>query len=218
MDSVAELLIEPGGVEQTLSRITHSARLTVPAADFASISIRHDNGRLETFAPTSPLMYRADGLQNELNEGPCFDALTDEDFIYCPDLGVDPRWPRFGPGASAMGLLSQLAFRLAHQGESYTILNLYARARNAFEDHHGVAYLFASHAKVVLAYSREVRALQAALSTRMTISRATGIVMERHGIDAERALELLAHMAQVRESNLLDVAERIVKPAIADEA
>lgn len=187
MRTVAESLSEPGDIEQTLTRITQTARAAVPGADFASISIRHHNGRLETVAPTNPLVYQIDAIQYLLNEGPCYDAVTTEDVIYCRDLGNDKRWPDFGPRASAFGLLSQLAIGLAHPGGSFTALNLYSSDLYAFEDHQGVANLFASQAKVVLRYAQQVQKLTCALSAGTTTRRATGAVRERQGVAAENA-------------------------------
>jgi len=213
MRTVAESLSEPGDIEQTLTRITHAACAAVPRADFASISIRHHNGRLETVAPTNPMVYRVDAIQYRLNEGPCYDAVTTEDVIYCRDLGNDQRWPNFGPRASAFGLMSQLAIGLAHPGGSFTALNLYSSDLYAFEDHQPVADLFASQAKVVLRYAQEVQKLTTALSIGTTIERATGIVMERHGIDAEDAFERLMRLAQSGHVELVELAERVVKRA-----
>lgn len=217
MHAVAESLSEPGDIEEAMGRITHTARATVAGADYASISIRHFNGRLETVAPTNPMVYQLDALQYDLNEGPCYDAVTSEDVIYCRDLGNDARWPRFGPRASAFGLLSQLAVGLAHPGGSFTALNVYSRDLYAFEDHEIVADLFASQAKVVLRYAREVQKLNTALSAGTTIGRATGIVMERHGVDSDQALERLVDLATNSKVDLVDIAERVVKRAVYED-
>lgn len=213
MHSVAGSLSEPGDIEQALARITGTAHAMVPGADYASISIRHHNGRLETVAPTSPMVYRVDALQYQLNEGPCYDAVTAEDVIYCRDLANDARWPRFGPRAAALGMMSQLAIGLAHPGGAYTALNLYARDLYAFEDHQVVADAFASQAKVVLRYAREVQKLNVALSTGTTIGRATGVVMERHRVDADGALDRLMQLAESQHVTLADIAERVLRRA-----
>lgn len=213
MRTVAASLSEPGDIEQALRRITNTAKATVAGVDCASISIRHHNGRLETVAPTHPGVTQVDLLQYQLNEGPCYDAVTEEDVIYCRDLANDSRWPTFGPRAAAIGLLSQLAIGLAHPGGSFTALNLYSHDLYAFEDHQMVADLFASHAKVVLRYALEVQRLNNALSAGTTVGQATGIIMERQGVDAECALERLQELAVANAADLVDVAERVVRRA-----
>lgn len=213
MDDIASSLREPGNLDQTLERITHTARDTVPGADLVSISVRHPGGRLETLAPTSPLVTEADGLQYELQEGPCYDAVTDEDLTYCPDLSHDARWPRFAPKAHSMGLCSQLAIRLSHRDRSYTGLNLYSRTPHAFDDADGLARLFASHAKVALGFAHELDTLKAAVATRQLIGEAIGIVIERYDLSEERAFEFLIRLSQTSNVKLREVAAGIVKSA-----
>ena len=213
MRTIAASFSEPGDIEQALRRVTNTARTNVRGTDYASISIRHHNGRLETVAPSNPRATRLDLLQYQLNEGPCYDAVTADDVIYGRDLGNDARWPAFGPRAAALGVLSQLAIGLAHPGGSFTALNLYSHDLYAFEDHQIVADLFASYSKVALRYATEVQKLNTALLHGTTIGRATGILMERHGVSASAALERLEDLAGERDADLVDVAERVVRQA-----
>ena len=200
-----------------MERITESAVKVISGTSFASISVRHDNGRLETYAATDPLVEQADALQYELNEGPCYDALTVEAIISSPDLANDSRWPHFGPGAQAMGISSQLAIGLAHRGKSFTALNLYARETNAFEGQGTMTRVYVGHARIALGYARELHTLHAALSRRTTIARATGIIMQRNGIDADQALDTLRKVATTNRLNLWDLAARIVEAPDADD-
>ncbi len=211
MADVAASLSEAGDLEQTLDRITRTARDTVPGADYASISVRHSDGRLETLAATDPLVVEADALQYELREGPCYDAVTDEDSTYCPDLSNDSRWPRYGPKARDLGLASQLAFRLAGRKGTYTGLNLYSGSLAAFNEPSGIAGLFSSHAKVALGYAEELDTLKAAVATRQMIGEAIGIVMERFTLTEERAFEFLIRLSQTSNVKLRNVATEIVR-------
>ncbi len=214
MAEVAASLSEPGDVEQTLSRITSTARDTVPGAEYVSISVRHSDGRLETLAPTDPLVRQTDSIQYELREGPCYDAVTDAEVSYCPDLAHDARWPRYGPQAHRLGVSSQMALPLAARDGSYTGLNLYSRSHGAFDDDPpGVAQLFASHAKVALGYARELDTLKGAVGTRQVIGEAIGIVIERYELTEERAFEFLIRLSQTSNVKLRDVAAEIVKTA-----
>lgn len=214
MSQVAASLSEPGDLGETLQRITRTARETVPGAEHASISVRHSDGRLLTMAPTDPLTTEADGAQYELREGPCYDAVTDADVSYSPDLGADDRWPRYGPRARRLGFRSQLAIRLGSRDGSYTGLNLYASVPRAFDDDpSGVARLFASHAKVALGFARELDTLKGAVGTRQVIGEAIGIVIERYGLTEERAFEFLIRLSQTSNVRLRDVAVEIVKTA-----
>src|SRR3954465_5441869 len=79
MRSRAGSLSKPGNLAASLDRIVRAAQETVPGADEASITVRHADGHLETSAATSDIVLRADELQYELREGPCYDAVTKED-------------------------------------------------------------------------------------------------------------------------------------------
>jgi hypothetical protein len=216
MNAVADSLGEPGDLEQTLMRITRTARDMVPRADYVSISIRHRDGHLETVAPTDPVIAKADELQYSLREGPCYDVLTDEQVTYSGNLATDDRWPTYGPRASQMGFCSQLAMRLHTDAASRTGLNLYSRRRAAFGDSRQVAEIFVSHAQVALGYAEEVNTLMAAIATRKVIGEAIGVVIERNDLDEERAFEFLMRVSQDSNVKLRDVAAQIVE--MADDA
>ena len=189
-----EWLGEPVDVRRLLSRMSAIALESVPGVDYASVCIRHPNGRLETVTATGPLIYEADGMQYDLNEGPGYDAVTDRDVAYAADLARDTRWPVFGPQAAALGLGSLLAIRLIHPGRLYIALNLYSHATHAFDEHREiVVHTFSSHAKHAFGQPQDVDTLSDAVSARIELDRATGVLMQRHGLDAEHAVALLTH-------------------------
>ncbi len=208
---MAESLAEPGDLADALERIVRAARETVPGADDASITVRHQDGHIETAAATSQLVYRADELQYELQEGPCYDAVTVDEVTYSRDLARDGHWPRFGPTVAQWGLLSQMAVRLSQHGRAVTGLNLYSQARSAFDDHEGLPQLFASHARVAMGYATELQSLQGAIGTRETIGKAIGIVMERYDLSDERAFEFLIRLSQNSNVKLRDIAADLVR-------
>jgi hypothetical protein len=210
MAAMAASLADGGDVEQSLRRITSAAIETVPGADLASISVRHDCGSMETVAATDPLACAADELQYELKEGPCYDAITAEAATRSSDLANDPKWPQFGPKAAALGLASQRGIRLQDRQGTVTGLNLYSYRKAAFDDDFGLTSLFASHATVALGYAAHLRTLAGALGTRETIGKAIGIVMERYGLNDERAFEFLIRMSQNSNTKLKDLAKALV--------
>src|SRR3954471_3224881 len=73
MGQIARTLQEEhGDVERTLQSITTAAVGTVPGAEFASISLVTGRRVLPRGA-TSELAEEIDGLQTELDQGPCLD-------------------------------------------------------------------------------------------------------------------------------------------------
>jgi ANTAR domain/GAF domain len=210
MRAMADVLARPGKPSESLDRIVQAASDTVPGADYASITIRRADGRLETVAATAGVVVRADELQYALREGPCYDAVTGDATTYAKDLSNSTRWPRFGPKAAELGLLSQMAVRLAEGQGTATGLNLYSRSLQAFEDDVDLAELFASHARVALGFAVQLETLQGAIGTRETIGKAIGIVMERYGLSSDRAFEFLIRMSQNSNVKVRDLAASIV--------
>lgn len=208
--------LTPGDLDKTLQQITSTAVELLPDVDHASITVRHGDGRLETFAPTSQVLLELDAAQYELQEGPCYEAATDSVHITAPHLGQDPRFPRYAPVALAAGIRSQAGIRLFESSASNGALNLYGDRDGAFEDLDVLGPLFAHQAATALAYAREITQLQEALQTRQVIGQAVGMTMERFGLDDARAFGFLARLSQDNNVKLRVVAERMLRERDAE--
>jgi GAF domain-containing protein len=208
--AVAESLDSPGDLDETLLRVTRSAVDNLPGVDFASISILHSDGTLETSAATDPVIERADTHQYELHEGPCYEAVTDDALMVTADVGKDPRWPRYGPRAADLGMRAQAAVSLFVHDRSRGALNLYSTDIKAFEDPEHLIELFARQASVVLGFASEVATLNNALLSRKRIGQAIGIVMERYHVNEDRAFGYLVRVSQTSNTRLREVAEELV--------
>jgi GAF domain-containing protein len=210
MAQVARTLGASTNREETLARITRCACDTIPGADFASVSVRYDDGHLETLAPTSEIITRADALQYTLREGPCYKAATHERNVSADDLSDDPRWPRYGPAVVDMGLRSQLALELFDGPDSTGALNLYSKRIGVLTGQQDLAELFAVHAAVAMSHVRTVSGLLAALETRRVIGAAIGVTMERYGIDEDQAFNFLIRVSQTSNIKLREIAVQIL--------
>jgi GAF domain-containing protein len=210
MAQVARTLGASSDREETLASITRCACDTIPGADFASVSVRYEDGHLETFAPTSDIITRADALQYTLREGPCYEAATHERTVSADDLSDDPRWPRYGPAVVEMGLRSQLALELYDGPRSTGALNLYSRSLGVLTGQQDLAGLFAVHAAVAMGHVRTVSGLLGALETRRVIGAAIGITMERYRIDEDEAFSFLIRVSQTSNIKLREIAVQIV--------
>jgi len=210
MADVARGLQHSGSMDETLSRITAAARDAVPGVDHVSITCRRGDGPLVTLAPTDSVSRKADELQYALLEGPCYEAALGAGLVASDDVTKDDRWPRYGPAAGELGIMSQLAVAIYDTPQSRAGLNLYSHQPGNFDDIHQVAELFATHAAVAMGHAGSVEQLNEALSTRKVIGQAIGIVMERYGIDQDRALEFLIRLSQTSNVKLRAVAAELV--------
>ncbi|HEX2893428.1 MAG TPA: GAF and ANTAR domain-containing protein [Marmoricola sp.] len=203
--------LTPGDLDHTLAGITGAAVEVLPGVRYASITVLHPDGRLETAAPTDDLLLALDAAQYELREGPCYDAAVDSVHVMSPHLAADERFPRYAAVAVKAGVRAQAGIRLFDTPKpgAQGALNLYSRDVGSFSDFRLISELFAHQSAVALDYAREIDNLQEAVKTRQLIGRAVGIAMERYGLNEERAFAFLARVSQTRNVKLRVVAEEL---------
>lgn len=204
--------LSPGDLDHTLGQVTRAAVDVLPGVHYASITIRHEDDRLETAAPTDDMLLGLDAAQYQLREGPCYDSATDKTYVASPHLAADERFPRYAAIAVKTGIKAQAGVRLFEtpKPKAYGALNLYSRDVGTFDDMSVVAQLFAHQSAIALDYAREVDNLREAVKARQAVGRAVGIVMERYGLPEERAFAFLARLSQTRNVKLRDVADELV--------
>lgn len=202
--------LTPADLDETLANITAAAVQALPDVAYASITIKHADGRLETVAPTDDLICDLDAAQYRFREGPCYEAAVESVHVTAPHLAEDPRWPRYAPLAVAAGVQAQAGLRLFDAQESDGALNLYALEAGAFEDLGAVGELFSHQAAMALEYARQITQLQEAVQTRQRIGQAVGVVMHRYSLDEARAFAFLARLSSTSNTKLRIVAERII--------
>lgn len=209
--SVARALLDERDVHQTLERTVQLAVETIDGCDYAGVSLFR-GVEIESPAQTDEMVGVADRLQVQLAEGPCLSAIREEQTVRVDDLAADPRWPTWGPKVSSeLGVSSMLAFQLYNSKGSLGALNLYSKHVKAFDDDaSGVGLVFASHAAVALTGAQIEEGLQRALETRNLIGQSQGILMERFGLSASRAFEVLRRVSQHQNIKLRDVATQLV--------
>jgi len=210
MGQIARTLQEEhGDVDSTLTSITSAAVRTVPGAEWASISLV-TRRLVDSRAGTNELAREIDGLQSELDEGPCMDALRQERTVRVEDFATESRWPRFAAEATKRGAGSLLSFQLFTEGDNLGALNLYATQPGAFgEESETVGLIFAAHAAIALSAARQEQNLRSAMDGRDVIGQAKGILMERHHLTAAQAFQVLVRTSSHTNRKLFDLAEEL---------
>jgi GAF domain-containing protein len=209
--SVSRDLLASPGLELTFELIAERAVEVVPACDFVGITMQ-DKGRTRSLATTDPAADACDELQYELGEGPCLDALADDEAYLIEDVANDPRWPRWGPRAAAQGAGSILSVRLADDKHTHGALNMYARKPGAFDANSvDLGLVFATHAASAVSATNLVSGLQTALQSRHLIGAAQGILMVRHDLSLEAAFEVLRRYSNDTNLPLRELARRVVE-------
>ena len=205
-----ELLARPdSGV--TFDRIAERAVDVVPACDFVGITLR-DKGRTRSVAVTAEAAAVCDDLQYEVGEGPCLDAISEDEAYLIEDVATDPRWPRWGPRAAGAGAGSILSVRLADDRNTLGALNMYSRKAGAFDSNSvDLGLVFSTHAATAISATNLVAGLQTALQSRHLIGAAQGIVMAQHQVSLEAAFEVFRCYSNHTNLPLREVARLVVE-------
>lgn len=210
--------LTPADLDETLANITAAAVQALPDVTYASITVKHADGRLETVAPTDDLIVDLDAAQYRFQEGPCYEAAVETVHVTSPHLAEDPRWPRYAPLAVSTGVQAQAGLRLFDAKSSQGALNLYAVEPGVFEDLGSLGQLFSHQAAMALEYARQITQLQEAVQTRQRIGQAVGVVMHRYDLDEARAFAFLTRMSSTSNTKLRVVAERIIEDLDVNES
>ena len=105
----------------------------IPGADGAGLTLI-EPGRADTIVKSAPFVEQVDDIQYGIGEGPCISAAATGQTVRSGSLGGDPRWPRFGPRVGRLGVHSVLSLPLLAGDGVVGAMNVYAHAKDAFDD------------------------------------------------------------------------------------
>jgi GAF domain-containing protein len=176
-------------------------------------------GRIQVMASSTERMRVVELFEVQNEEGPCLDCQRWGEQIVNQALdAVDDRWPRFAPMARDAGF--QMVHALPLRLRDHVI-----GAMNVFDvEHHALTpemvnltQALADAATIGILQERTVKnrtdlseQLQGALTSRIVIEQAKGILAERQRVDMDEAFAMLRSYARSNRLRLSDVAAGIV--------
>jgi hypothetical protein len=208
-------LLDPGQV------VEHAAR-SVPHAAGAGLTLVRGDRPPVTLAATSDLAEKVDAIQYAAGEGPCLEAIADDDITYVADLTRTDRWPRFSERVVAeTPVRSSFGVRIFLSGTDRGALNFYSIEPNAFTDLDlGIGAVFATVAGLALRNSIQAQKnanLEIALQSSRQIGMAMGILMSSKLLTADEAFEQLRDASQRLHRRVRDVAEEVAETGALPE-
>ena len=226
LDDVAQLLVEEQSLYGLLEHVLHLTERSITSSAAVSVTAVGDDGSYVTAASTDHRADAVDGVQYELAEGPCIDALETGREHHLLRLEEEQRWPRFVEQAREIGFDGVLSVPLSTAGGTLGALNIFVRDPDVLTaDDVELARRIAAPAATTLAnagaYRRVARLadqLQEALDSRAVIEQAKGVLMARQGCDPDEAFELLRQRSQSSNRKLRDVAADVVAYTVARRA
>lgn len=192
----------------------------------AGLLLADQNGSLMTVAASDERSRLLELFETQNDEGPCRDCYRLGAAVVNVDLDdALERWPRFAPQAIAGGFRSANALPLRLRSQIVGSLNLFHYDAGGLGDPElRLAQALADAATIAILQQRTIRRseivagqLQLALTSRIVIEQAKGVLAERLQISADDAFEVLRGAARSRNRLLSELA-RDVASGTADVA
>lgn len=167
---------------------------------------------------TGLLAHDLDVAQPRGGGGPGVHAAVSGEPEVIADMRRETRWPKFTAAAITRGAMSSLSMPIPIRHDVQASLNVYAhglawfggRAQSTARALAGAAAAAISTMTSYDETRRTAEQRQAAMASRSVIEQATGILMGRHGLDAEEAFRLLATQSKHTNRKVRELAAELI--------
>ena len=211
---LADTMVDDFDVIEFLARVAERCVELLDCSE-AGLLLADAAGRLRVMASSSERSDALDLLQSQNDEGPCFECFHRGEPVVSRSLEEDRgRWPIFAPAALERGFGSVQAVPMRVHASTVGALNLFrAQSGGIVERDLPLAQGMADLAAVALLQERTVREsrgmtqqLQRALSSRVVIEQAKGMLAEHAQISVDAAFSRLREYARSHNRRLSELA------------
>jgi len=216
---LADTMVDDYDIVELLQSLVDACRdlLNTTAA---GILLADGRGDLELVASTSEASRLVEIMQLGAQAGPCIECYRTGAAISVPSIADVPHeWASFRDSALDQGFASVEALPLRLREATIGTLNLLrSETGSAPEADMVAARAFADVATIGILHERSIREsevlsqqLQLALSSRVVIEQAKGVVSFTNGVPVDEAFDLIRGYARRHRLPLSDVAGRLVR-------
>ena len=215
---LADTLVADFDVVEVLTLLTDGC-IDVLDVGAAGLMLVAPEGELRVMAASSEAMRVLELFELQSQEGPCLDCYRTGQPIVNQDLAtVNGRWPRFAAEALAAGFHSVHALPMRLRGTVIGALNLlHIEPGEMRHADIAAAQAMADVATIAILQHRATLEAQVineqlnhALTSRIVIEQAKGMVAERAGLHMEQAFSMLRDHARNHNLRLVDVARDVI--------
>lgn len=203
-----------------LLRLAEATR-TVLEVDGVGLTLVHEDSLPRWVAATDTAMELLEQVQQDFGEGPYLQAYAQDRAVAIEDLQAAPAWARIDAVVGQLHIRGLVSVPIRLAGQPVGTLDVYSSQPRAWTAHELVAMgEFATvagelvHTDVKLATRElEVAQLQQALTNRIWIEQAKGVLAATQGNDPEVAFQQLRARARSASRKLAEVAREVVQDA-----
>jgi GAF domain-containing protein len=176
-------------------------------------------GQLRFVAASDETTRLLEMFQLQGSDGPCLDAYRTGEPVVNADLHTAaPRWPRFAPEATGIGIRSVHAFPLRLRRDVIGALGVFGTTVGDLDQADvQIVQALADVAAIGLLQERAIsrgealtEQLQGALNSRIIIEQAKGAIAQAHNVTVDTAFDLIRTYARRSNRRLTDVAQLVV--------
>jgi GAF domain-containing protein len=187
--------------------------------DAVGLMLADPQGHLQVMASTSERTRLLELYQLQAHEGPCLECHRQGRAVVVPEIGDrTARWPRFAPACQETGFSAVHAIPMRCREQCIGALNLFQHTPGQLDPAAvRIAQALADVATIGLLQHRAVRdqsvlieQLQHALTSRVIIEQAKGVLAERMGLSTEQAFTALRSHARSHNQPLTDLARAVI--------
>ena len=188
------------------------------------LSTGDGDGELEVVASTNERSRLVEILQLRSGSGPCVECITTGHSVAVADIdAVGPKWPRFRAGALEQGFASMRAVPLRLRATTIGSLNLFWDRRGGLGEEDALTVqALADVATIGILQERAIREsdvarqqLQHALSSRVLIEQAKGVIAQRSHVDMNEAFIRLRSYARSHNEAMHVSAENVINSTVS---
>lgn len=203
--------------EAALSRAVGAARALLEV-DSAGLMVLDADGHLRWVTIVNGPETTGAVWQDHVAQGPAAVALEELHPVMVADVAADPRWQPIREPLQTVGIKAALSVPVMVAGAPVAVLDVYRGAPGAWDDHHvataqtyaGVLSLLLSSVLATAAANELARQLQHALTSRIQVEQAKGVLMARHAWSAPEAWAHLRGTARTSRRTVVAVARDLL--------
>ncbi len=219
---IVETLVGEFDVIEVLTSLT-SRCVELLGAAAAGILLADSDGHLRVIGASTEQIHLLELFQVQNQEGPCFDCFHTGQVVLHSDLDTGSPWPLFAAECTAAGYGSVCALPLRLKSHILGCLNLFMSESGGLSDTDvALAQALADVASIAIVQDQASRDavireghLQHALTSRIAIEQAKGMIAEHNATDMDESFNRLRAHARNNNAGLTATAEALIAGTIS---